>query len=81
LELLDGQSWQNLGLTGEELYDIEGLDDELQPRSTLQVVATAADGTATKFQARVRIDSSVDLDYYRNGGILQAVLRKMLDEE
>jgi len=81
LELLDGASWQDLGLTGEELYDIEGLDDELQPRSTLQVVATAADGTATKFQARVRIDSSVDLDYYRNGGILQAVLRKMLDEE
>ncbi len=81
LEMVDGQSWESLGLNGEELYDIQGLDDQLQPLSELTVVATAADGTVTEFQTRVRIDTPVEMDYYRNGGILQTVLRNLLAEE
>ena len=81
LELLDHQGWQDLGLDGEEIFDIEeGLDDDLQPLAVLQVKATASDGTVKQFPARVRIDSPVEMDYYRNGGILQAVLRKLLDD-
>lgn len=78
LELPKGQTWQSLGLTGEESFTIDGLDDSLTPRSKLKVVATADDGKSTEFEATVRIDTPVELDYYRNGGILQAVLRKIL---
>jgi aconitate hydratase len=78
LEFLDGQTWQSLGLTGEEEYTIGGLDDQLKPGAKVQVTATAGDGSVKQFQARVRIDTPVELDYYRNGGILQTVLRKLL---
>lgn len=77
LEFPAGQTWQSLGLTGEELFDFPTLDDSLQPRSTIPVRATAADGRVTQFSAVVRIDTPVELDYYRNGGILQTVLRRM----
>ena len=78
LEFQPGQNAQTLGLTGEEVFDFVGLDDGLQPRSLLTVRATAPSGKVTEFQARVRIDSQVERDYYRNGGILQTVLRKLL---
>ena len=78
LAFTDGQTWQSLGLTGEEVFDVEGLDDNLEPRSTVTVKATSADGGVKQFEARVRIDTPVEMDYYRNGGILQAVLRKLL---
>jgi aconitate hydratase len=78
LEFPAGHTWQSLGLTGEEVYDVLGLDDQLQPRSTVQVRATAASGRVTEFTATVRIDTPVEIDYYRNGGILQTVLRKLL---
>ena len=78
LEFPQGQTWQSLGLSGEETYDIAGLDDSLQPRASLEVVARAADGSTKKFTCRLRIDTGVELDYYRNGGILQTVLRKLL---
>jgi aconitate hydratase len=77
LELPAGQSWESLGLTGEETFDIPGLSDALQPRSELTVRATAADGSTREFPAKVRIDTPVELEYYRHGGILQAVLRKL----
>jgi aconitate hydratase len=80
LEFVQGQTWQTLGLSGEEEYTIEGLDDRLQPRSTITVAAKSADGSAKSFSARVRIDTPVEMDYYRNGGILQTVLRKLLAE-
>jgi aconitate hydratase len=78
LEFSDGQTWQSIGLTGEEQFDIEGFDDNLEPRSTLTVKATSADGDVKQFEARVRIDTPVETEYYRNGGILQTVLRKLL---
>ncbi len=78
LEFTDGQTWQSLGLTGEEEYTIAGLDDQLEPRSEVQVTAASADGSVKQFPARVRIDTPVEMDYYRNGGILQTVLRMLL---
>jgi aconitate hydratase len=78
LQFPEGQTWKTLGLTGEETYEIVGLDDSLKPRSTVTVRATAADGTAKQFPAHVRIDTPVELDYYKNGGILQTVVRKLL---
>ena len=78
LEFPAGETWQSLGLTGEEEFDIAGLDDSLAPRSTVTVSARSADGATIEFAARVRIDTPVELDYYRNGGILQTVLRKLL---
>jgi len=77
LELPEGQTWQSLGLTGEETFDVAGLDNSLAPQSTLTVRATAPDGRVIEFQATARIDTPVELDYYRNGGILQTVLRKL----
>ncbi len=77
LEFTDGKTWQSLGLAGEETFDIEGLDDSLKPGATLNVRATPANGDPIEFTAKVRIDTPVELDYYRNGGILQTVLRKL----
>ncbi|HWB11728.1 MAG TPA: aconitate hydratase AcnA [Pirellulales bacterium] len=78
LQFLPGQTWQSLGLTGEEVYDLVGLDDQVQPRGKLKVRAKAADGSVKEFEAVVRIDSPVERDYYRHGGILPTVLRKLL---
>ena len=78
LEFADGQTWKSAGLEGNEKFDIAGLDDNLEPRSTIKVVATKPDGTKVEFDAVVRIDTPVEMDYYRNGGILQTVLRNLL---
>ncbi len=78
LQFTAGETWQSLGLTGKEAYDIPQLDDQLRPRSTMQVHATAPDGSVKMFRVTLRIDTPVEMDYYRNGGILQAVLRKLL---
>jgi len=77
LELPEGQTWQSLGLSGEETFDVAGLDETLAPAAELTVKATAPDGRVTEFPATARIDTPVELDYYRNGGILQTVLRKL----
>jgi aconitate hydratase len=80
LQFKEGHSRESLGLSGEEILAIKGLSDDLKPRQAVTVVARSADGTGvgTMFEAIVRIDTPVEIDYYRNGGILQTVLRKML---
>jgi aconitate hydratase len=79
LQFKAGDSHASLGLTGFETFDIEGLSDDLQP---LQDVTVRVSGTAgnTTFTAQVRIDTPVEVDYYRNGGILQTVLRQIAAE-
>jgi aconitate hydratase len=77
LEYQNGASAQSLGLTGRETFDITGVADGLAPGESVDVLATAEDGTETRFQATVRLDSDVDVEYYSNGGILRTVLRKM----
>ncbi|MFN5948251.1 MAG: aconitate hydratase, partial [Pirellulaceae bacterium] len=79
LQFLPGQNAASLGLTGEEVLDFPALDDSLQPRSTLRVHAKRPDGSKLEFDALVRIDTPVEIDYYRNGGILPTVLRKLAD--
>lgn len=74
-----GQNAASLGLTGTETYAVEGvtaLNDGTTPK-TLKVTATAEDGTVTSFDAVLRIDTPGEADYYRNGGILQYVLRQI----
>jgi aconitate hydratase len=77
LELPPGRSWESLGLTGKEMFDVPDLSDGTEPGSELTVRATAADATLREFPAKVCIDTPVELAYYRNGGILQTVLRKL----
>jgi aconitate hydratase len=77
LEFTNGETRQSLGLTGFETYDIEGLDDNLKPRATLTVRATAPDGATKSFKVVCRIDTPEELNYYKNGGILPYVLRSL----
>jgi aconitate hydratase len=80
LQFPAGENAASLGLTGTETFDIAGIaafSAGEHPKS-LTVVATAADGTATRFEAVVRIDTPGEADYFRNGGILQYVLRSLV---
>ncbi len=80
LQFPDGESSTSLGLDGTEIYDIEGvekLNAGLTPK-TVKVTATRADGSSVVFDAVVRIDTPGEADYYRNGGILQFVLRNLM---
>ena len=76
LQFLEGEGREQLGLSGEEVYDVEGLDDSLRPGQELEVVARGDSGEK-RFAVLCRIDTPVEIDYYRNGGILNAVLRRM----
>ncbi len=78
LQFDSGQTWQSLGLTGEEVYDIPAPGENLQPGDTLEVIARPAGGPEKRFSVRVRIDTPVELEYYRHGGILPMVLRRLL---
>ena len=78
LQFLEGDSWKKLGLTGREVYDITGIAEDLTPGKEVTVRAESEDGVETTFNVKVRLDTEVEVDYYRNGGILQTVLRQML---
>ncbi len=78
LQFPAGATAESLGLSGEELFDVLGVSDSLQPGSDVLVRATARDGAVKEFRAKLRIDTPVEMEYYRNGGILQTVLRKLL---
>jgi aconitate hydratase len=75
---MPGQNVASLGLDGTEVYSTEGLDDNLKPGQTITIHAQKADGVVTVFQTTCRIDTPVEVDYYRNGGILHTVLRNFL---
>ena len=76
LQFKAGESRNSLGLDGTELFDI-AVDDTVEPLQTLKVTATRRDGTRSDFEAVCRIDTPVEVEYYRNGGILHTVLRKI----
>jgi aconitate hydratase len=78
LQFPAGQTSETLALDGTETFDIRGIADGLEPGGSVRVLARKADGSTTGFEAIVRLDTAVELDYYRNGGILQTVLRQML---
>jgi aconitate hydratase len=71
-----GENRQSLGLTGREVFTLSGIAEGLAPGSKVTVTATAEDGKQTTFRAVAKLNSEVELDYYRNGGILQRVLRQ-----
>lgn len=77
LSFLPGQNAESLGLKGTEVYDIL-IDDSLAPRKKVTIRAEKEDGSEIAFEAIARIDTEVELEYYRNGGILQTVLRMLL---
>ncbi|GAB4457217.1 MAG: aconitate hydratase AcnA [Anaerolineae bacterium] len=79
LQFKPGENAASLGLTGQEIYDID-IDDSLQPGQDVTVTVTDADGNSRTITAVCRIDTPVEVDYYRNGGILQTVLRNFLKE-
>jgi aconitate hydratase len=77
LQFKDGQGWESLGLKGDEMFSID-VSDDVQARQELTVHGTRPDGTTFTFQAIARLDTPVEVHYYRNGGILPAVLRGMV---
>ncbi|MBK9691927.1 MAG: aconitate hydratase AcnA [Gemmatimonadetes bacterium] len=76
-----GTTRQSLGLTGRETFSVTGIAQGLAPGGRVKVTAIAADGTVTTFPAIVRLNSQVELDYYRHGGILQRVLRMFAGQD
>ncbi|MEE8399625.1 MAG: aconitate hydratase, partial [Desulfobacterales bacterium] len=76
----DGDSWEGLGLTGDETFSISGIGD-ITPRKVLSVCAEKKDGTEIHFEVIARLDTAVDVAYFENDGILPFVLRKILAEE
>jgi aconitate hydratase len=78
LQFMDGQNADSLGLDGSETYDISGLNDDLPPQSLVTVKVTKPDGTVAEFKAKVLLNTDVEVNYYRNGGILHTVLRNLV---
>jgi aconitate hydratase len=76
LEFRQGESREALGLDGTETFDIT-LNDKQQPRDAVEVTATKTDGTKIRSTTLCRIDTPVEIEYYRNGGILHTVLRQL----
>jgi aconitate hydratase len=77
LQFKDGDSWESLGLTGSETVDVR-LADDIRPLSGATLVITALDGTRREVPVTLRIDTAIEVDYYRHGGILPYVLRQLL---
>jgi len=78
LEFVDGQNAESLGLTGKESFTILGVEKDLTPGKRLKVAAKAKEGVKN-FEVKCRIDSPIEVDYYRHGGILQYVLREAME--
>jgi len=78
LQFEDGQNVQSLNLDGSETFDIVGLGNDLKPRQELQLRITRANGEQVDVPLRCRIDTDIEIEYYRHGGILQYVLRQLV---
>ena len=78
LQFLEGTNAQSLGLDGSETYSITGLSDSIQPGQKLSLEIRRANGETQTVPVKLRIDTPIEIDYYRHGGILQFVLRELL---
>ncbi len=78
LKFVEGQNAETLGLTGEEVFDIEGLSDTMLPKAPVRVRATKPDGSVLEVNAIALLNTEVEVNYYRNGGILHTVLRNLV---
>jgi aconitate hydratase len=79
LQFQAGNSTESLGLTGHEIFDIIGVGGELEPGQLVTVRARGGDGSEVTFQALARLDTPVEVEYYRNGGVLHTILRRMIE--
>ena len=77
---MEGENQETLGLTGNESYDITGISSNLTPGKIVDVTATKPDGAKIQFKTKLRLDSGVDVEYYKHGGILNYVLRQFLSD-
>ncbi|HEY5271567.1 MAG TPA: aconitate hydratase AcnA [Anaerolineales bacterium] len=78
LRFIDGQNAETLGLKGNEVFDIEGLNDKMTPRCTVTMKARKTGGKEIVFKAQALLNTDVEVNYYRNGGILHTVLRNLI---
>ena len=78
LKYMDGQNAESLGLKGDEVFDITGLSDKMAPKSVMTVKAKKADGKVVEFKATALLNTDVEVNYFRNGGILHTVLRNLV---
>jgi aconitate hydratase len=78
LQFLADDSVDTLGITGNETFDLEGLEGEIRPQMQAVLVIKRADGTVKKTSVLLRIDTPIEVDYYKHGGILPFVLRQLL---
>ena len=78
LQYRPGETRESLGLTGEEVFSLPGLAGELKPGQELELLVRDAAGVERRLAVLLRLDTPVELHYFRHGGILQAVLRGML---
>jgi aconitate hydratase len=78
LQFLPKENAETLGLDGTETFELTGIAQGLEPHAEIAVKATNSTGDTTEFSVEARIDSEVEMDYYRHGGVLQYVLRRML---
>ncbi|HWB92515.1 MAG TPA: hypothetical protein VG605_11710, partial [Puia sp.] len=80
LQYANGDSAEKLGLTGKEIFSIAGIVNDMKPLKQVQIVAKEETGREIKFKAIARLDSKIEIEYYRHGGILQYVLRQFLEK-
>ncbi|HLV50749.1 MAG TPA: hypothetical protein VKY44_02180, partial [Flavobacterium sp.] len=81
LVFINGQNAESLGLDGTETFSINGLATDLIPHKILDIKAIHPSGKVTDFQAKARFDSAIEIEYYKNEGILQYVLREYLKRD
>ena len=81
LQFRDGEDASTHSLDGSEVFSVEGVADGLQPKDPIRVTAVRSDGSSATFEVVARLDTEVEVDYYRNGGILQTVLRQQLESQ
>ncbi|MGR9117468.1 MAG: aconitate hydratase, partial [Gammaproteobacteria bacterium] len=77
LQFAEGESAAGLGLNGTETFSVE-ITDDTAPQQIVPVLATSIDGTATRFNTLSRLDTPIEVQYYRDGGILRTVLKKLI---
>ncbi len=80
LEYKNGENAESIGLTGKETFTITGIENHLKPHKEIQITAKNDKGEKLKFQVIARLDSNIEVEYYRSGGILQYVLRQFLKD-
>ena len=80
LEYKEGDTAEKFGLTGKEIFSITGIANDIKPLKEIMITAKTEKGTEIKFTVIARLDSMIEIEYYRNGGILQYVLRQFLEK-